>query len=375
MYKIENIKQTLHIYISGVIDGETCNKMSNDIINAKSAGSSELMMHINSYGGSVAGAYQLISTIRNTGMNFIAQNEGFAISAAGILLASANDSRCYDYSIALVHDPLIGGQTLNNTKGKDKEFLTKVKDGLMSILNVRFKMNIEDLKVMMSKETTMNAEEQLKIGLVDSIITTSNKPKISDEMEVLEVYNIFESFNKEINNKKEIEIIMDNKEIKNDVETVAVVENAVVETVETVENIDFKEVIAKLEIENKLLKVENFILVNKLEEKKDKIEDAVSKHGVEVLNTLLSFMSVQDVKVVEELKETKEKLEVVENKVTEIVNSANAVLDEVIKNDSKPDYEKMADEYFSINVSDSKRLELKAENETLYNKLFEIYYA
>lgn len=373
MYKIENIKQTLHIYISGVIDDETCNKMSNDIINAKSAGSSELMMHINSYGGSVAGAYQLISTIRNSGMNFIAQNEGFAISAAGILLASANDSRCYDYSIALVHDPLIGGQTLNNTKGKDKVFLTKVKDGLMSILNARFKMNIEDLKEMMSKETTMNADEQLKIGLVDSIISTSSKPNITDEMEVMEVYNIFESFKNEnkIENKKEIENIM-NEEIKKD-ETVAVIENVVV--VETVENIDFKEVIAKLEVENKLLKVENFILVNKMEDKKDKIEDAVKLHGVDVLNTLLSFMSVQDVKVVEELKETKEKLEVVENKVTEIVNSANAVLDEVIKNDSNPNYEEMAESYFGIKADNNKRLELKAENITLYNKLHDIYFA
>lgn len=369
MYKIENIKQTLHIYISGIIDDETCNKMSNDIINAKSAGSSELMMHINSYGGSVAGAYQLISTIRNSGMRFSATNEGFAISAAGILLASADESMCYDYSIALVHDPLIGGQTLANTKGKDKEFLTKVKDGLMSILNKRFKMDIEDLKVMMSKETTMNADEQLKIGLVDSIITTSSKPSITDEMEVMEVYNIFENFKN--NNKKEEENIMD-KEIKKEDEVVAVVENAVV--VETVENIDFKEVIAKLEVENKLLKVENFILVNKLEEKKDKIEDAVSKHGVEVLNTLLSFMTVSDVKVVEELKETKEKLEVVENKVTEIVNSANDILDSVIKNDSKPDYEKMAEEYFSINVADSKRLELKHENPELYSKLENVFF-
>jgi ATP-dependent Clp protease, protease subunit len=369
MYKIENIKQTLHIYISGVIDDETCNKMSNDIINAKSAGSSELMMHINSYGGSVAGAYQLISTIHNTGMNFIAQNEGFAISAAGILLASANDARCYDYSIALVHDPLIGGQTLNETKGKDKEFLTKVKDGLMSILNKRFKMDIEDLKVMMSKETTMNADEQKLIGLVDSIITTSNKPQIDDTMEVMEVYNIFESFKN--NNKKEEENIM---EIKKEDETVAVVENAVV--VETVENIDFKEVIAKLEAENKLLKVDNFILVNKLEEKKDKIEDAVKLHGVEVLNTLLSFMSVSDVKVVEELKETKEKLEVVENKVTEIVNSANDVLGNICSGnkDKSIDKAKEAEEYFGINVADTKRIELQHEDPIKYNELYNIFW-
>lgn len=366
MYKIENISDTLNVYISGIIDDDTCEKISKDIIYASEAGSKKLMMHINSYGGSVAGAYQLISTIKNAGISFIAQNEGFAISAAGILLASADEARAYDYSMALIHDPLMGGTTLKDTKGSDKEFLTKIKDGLMSILNRRLKMPKEQLDEMMSKETSMNADEQLSIGLVDSIISTNSKPNITKNMDIKEVWNIYEEFNK--NKTKEMEIKKENEDVK------VVAENKTIEAVENV--VDIKAIenkLADLVIENKKLKVENFILVNKFEDKKDKIEDAVEKHGISVLDTIFAFISNIENKV--EVSELKEKLEVVENKVTEIVNSANDLLDSVIVTNSTPNYEEMAEKYFGINADNSKRLELKAENIKLYNKLHDIYFA
>lgn len=367
MYKIENISGALNVYISGVMDDETCDNIAKDITYASEAGAKKLMMHINSYGGSVAGAYQLISSIKNSGMNFIAQNEGFAISAAGILLASADDARCFDYSMALIHDPLMGGTTLKDAKGSDKDFLTKIKDGLMSILNKRLKLPINELDEMMSKETSMNADEQLSIGLVDSIISTNSKPNISKNMDIKEVWNIYEQFN---NNKIKEENKMEVKDKLEDVK-VEVVENKI----ETVENVELKEIenkLADLILENKKLKVDNFILVNKFEDKKDKIENAVEKHGISVLDTIFAFISGIENKV--EVTELKEKLEVVENKVTEIVNTANDILESAIVTNGTPDYEAMSEKYFSIKADNSKRLELQAEDPQLYNKLHDIYF-
>lgn len=354
-YKIDNISGVLNVYISGVMDDDTCNKIAVDITNASEAGATELLMHINSYGGSVAGAYALISAIRNTNMRFVTQNEGFAISAAGILLAAGDESKAFDYSTALIHDPLIGGRTLKETDGADRNFLTKIKDGLMTVLNKRLKLDISELTKMMSKETSLNAIEQLALGLVDSIIETGSKPKILENLSMIEVWNIIDEHNNYFDTKENM------------------IENKIDEVADKA--IELENRMKDLVTENKSLKVENFILVNKLDAKKDLISNAVEKYGVDVLTTILEFV---DNKVVietkEEVKELEAKLETVENKLEEIVNKTNDDLDAIVSNTGSVDYSEMAEEYFGIKADNNKRLELKNENPSLHDKLFNIYY-
>ena len=177
MIRIENIKDEMNVYVSGIMDDAICSEISNSIKLGAAAGTKTVLMHINSYGGSVSGAWDIISTIKNAGLKFKAINEGFAISAASILLASADESQAFDYSTSMIHDPLLGGTTLEKTTGSARELLTAIKDGIMTVLNNRLKMPIEQLSNLLKKETSWNAQEQLSFGLVDSIITTSSKPQ------------------------------------------------------------------------------------------------------------------------------------------------------------------------------------------------------
>lgn len=203
MYTIKNESNSLNINIKGVITDEDSINMAVDIRNAIESGVKSIILHINSYGGSVLGAWEVISALKSAPSDVIIEaiNEGFAISAASVLLAAANISKAFSYSSAMIHDPLIGGVTLADAEGSDKEFLQSVKDGIMSIYQTKMKdLSPDAIANMMAVETSMNAAMQLKNGLVDEVITSEyTLPKNTKNLSTLEIYNIYN----EIHLKKE----------------------------------------------------------------------------------------------------------------------------------------------------------------------------
>ena len=397
--RIINSSDTLEVYISGKMDDEVCSNISNSIKAAAKAGIKQVVMHINSYGGSVAGAWDIIAAIKNSNLKLKAINEGFAISAASVLLASADEAKAFDYSTSMIHDPLANGVTLEKASGKTKELLIAIKDGIMNMLNNRLKLPIEELSDLLKKETSWNAKQQLEYGLVDEIISTKSKPNFTNDMDTLSIWNIIEDHNNlNINNlninsmtQEEIDVLVEeNKNLKAkiaELETEPVVEEVIepVEPVieptepvikEVVEPIIVTEPVIEKDkkvvepIANQLiidLKTENFILKNSLTNKSSMIENAVKLHGVEVLDTIINFIN-NDSKALET------KVVELQNIITNTVNVANDGIDSIINSGSVKDYETMAENIFGINGDSAARIEMKHDNPELHEKLFNIYY-
>lgn len=392
MIRIENTQDTLHFYVSGIMSDDSCKQISDAIKIGVEAGIKNVSGHLNTYGGSVAGAWDIISTIKSNNLHFTATNEGFAISAGAILLASANHSRAFDYSTSMIHDPMLQNKTLETTEGSARELLVAIKDGIMAIFSNRIKVAKDVLYNMLKKETSWNASDQLKYGLVDEILYTSTKPNIlKNELNDYKlIYNIIEEFNTNNNineliiknmTQEEIDaLVQENETLKAKIieletkisettpEVVIEDETAVVEPENPVkEECSSEEMAMKNELTN--LKVENFVLKNKLEEKSEMIENAVKLHGVEVLNTIFAFIN-NDSKALET------KVEELQNTIVTIANKANDEIQDIINNTGGKtvDYEKMAEDVFGMKADGSERLRIKNENPELHEKLFNIYY-
>lgn len=398
MIRIENTQDTLHFYISGVMTDDSCKEITNSIKLAIEAGIKKVHAHLNTYGGSVSGAWDIISLIKSNNLHFTATNEGFAISAGAVLLSASDHARAYDYSTSMIHDPMLNNKTLEKSDGSVKELLTAIKDGIMTIFSKRIKVTKDVLSNLLKKETSWNAYDQLKFGLVDEILYTSSKPELKNELKDLKlIYNIIEDFNSnnnineiivknmtqeeidalvsenetlkakiaELESKPEVEVEPVDEVKPDETLTEPITEPTVPEVTEECKPDETMKNSIELEITN--LKVENFILKNKLEDKSEMIENAVKLHGIDVLNTIFSFIS-------NDSKGLQEKVDSLQNTINKMVNDTNKSLDGIINNTGVVNYEDMAERVFGIKADGSERLKLKNENPELHDKLFNVYY-
>lgn len=403
MIRIENIEDTLHFYVTQAIEDKDCSDIIAQIQSAAESGIKNVVAHINSLGGSVAGVWGIISKIKEHKLYFTAINEGFAFSAGAILLASADVAKAYAYSTSMIHDPLAQGVTLKDAKGSTKRLLNKVKDGILSIFSNRIKnIELDDLKILLEDETSWNASDQLKNGLVDEIIYTNTTPILDNLLQDTDhkiIYNIINQFNTDNDLNKIINKTMTQEEIDNLIADKQALENKIKEledqlanmvekekpevedvvetpeeekpevedTIETPEEEKPEEVDETLKNELIDLKVENFILKNDLSDKANMISNAVTLHGVDVLNTISYFIKNDSV-------ELQNKVDELQATITNIVNETNDSLDGIVNNSGSIDYETMAENVFGMDSDGTERLRLKTENIELHNKLFNIYY-
>ena len=411
MYEIKNLGDTIDISINGVITDDGSTQLANEIKTAAKAGIKNVTLHINSYGGSVKGAYDIVTALIKSDMTVTAINEGFAISAASVILAAADVSKAFDYSTAMIHDPLLGNQSLNDTEGPMHNLLQAVKDGIIAIYSKRFKLPIEKISALMTAETSLNAIEQLNIGLVDEIIERKIKPIITKNENILEIYNLY---NEAINAENKINENMENNKIVENATTqdntqeekqacndmiactcpncgqnltvdpatseATVVENATdttaaetttetapAETTTETETATTQEQTA-CKTQNSLdeltaLKAENFILKNGLTEKSEIINESIVKYGVEILEVFKNFIVKEDSNKEKLFAEMKNIVMLVNNEINTEVNTSEKPMDKLA----------LANEIFDIKGDERKRLDIKKNNPELYDELFDIY--
>lgn len=326
------------------IIGDVTEKMIQPAIQQVSDSDADaFLLRINTEGGDVVQTFQLISELKNTGKPFYAINEGFAISCGAVILASADKSYGYPYSISLIHNPFYA-----ETEEVD-EFLMKVKDSLMSILSNKIKT--DNLSKLLDDETVWNANEAKEYGLIDEIIgvneiavNTYTKDEIKSFFNNKKILN---SMDKELNEKiqeeikKEVSEEQKPEEQKPEVTQEEEIKNGCGEGGEEVKNDGKDDRIAELE----RLITEKDAYIAELEAK---LEEATGKKE-EVIN-----------------KETLDKLgkEAIES-IKHLFNS------EAILNSD----EKLAEKIFDINGDETLRLKIREKQPELYNKLLKTYYS
>jgi ATP-dependent protease ClpP protease subunit len=131
---------------------------------------SKIKVRINSIGGSVLDGYSIVSAILNSKVPCDTYIDGLAASISGVIAMAGKKCYMADFGTLMLHNP---------SGVNDTAVLDLVKDTLVTILSNRTKQTPEEVSKMMDKETWLGANEALSMGLVDEVVTSVKKYKIS----------------------------------------------------------------------------------------------------------------------------------------------------------------------------------------------------
>ncbi|MCR4562241.1 MAG: ATP-dependent Clp protease proteolytic subunit [Bacilli bacterium] len=139
----------------------------------------EITIYIHSPGGSVSAGLIIVDAMQNVRAPIRTVDIGMAASMASVILASGSKGRrqIFEHAKVLIHQPMIvmGGETATNTTQARKlyEDMAHEQEILESIyaLHSCGKYTREDYMKLTDKgDYTMEADEAMKMALVDSII-------------------------------------------------------------------------------------------------------------------------------------------------------------------------------------------------------------
>ena len=144
-------------------------------------------VRINSVGGSVLDGYSIISSILSCSKPVNTYIDGLAASISGVIAMSGVKCYMMDYGTLMLHNP---------SGTNDQKVLDLVKETLVTILSNRCNKTPEQISAMMEKETWLNAEDAIKHGMVNEIVSSGKKVKIE---KTDSLYNMAIIYNKLIN--------------------------------------------------------------------------------------------------------------------------------------------------------------------------------
>lgn len=130
----------------------------------------KINVRINSIGGSVLDGYSIVSAILNCKVPCDTYIDGLAASISGVIAMAGKKCYMADFGTLMLHNP---------SGGNDQNVLDLVKNTLVTIFKNRTKLDEDTINKMMDKETWLGAGEALNLGLVDEVVTSAKKIKIS----------------------------------------------------------------------------------------------------------------------------------------------------------------------------------------------------
>jgi ATP-dependent Clp protease protease subunit len=130
---------------------------------------------LNSNGGNVNDGYAIYDVMRTAKSKIIVEVSGVANSAATIVLLGADKKLCYENVEIMIHD----GTSFANGNMRDVEnqveFLKKERNNYYKLLAERTKKSKKFWEQACLCDSYFDAEEALKLGLVDKIIKPKKK--------------------------------------------------------------------------------------------------------------------------------------------------------------------------------------------------------
>jgi len=161
------------IMLSGAIDDHSANIIIAQLIFlANEDSKKEIMLYINSPGGSVSSAMAIYDT-----MNYIKPDVsticiGIAASAAAVLLASGTKGKrfCLPNSEVMIHQVMGGAEGQASDIEIVARHILKIKERLNNILAKTTGKTAAEIEKDSDRDYYMSAEEAKKYGVVDAIL-------------------------------------------------------------------------------------------------------------------------------------------------------------------------------------------------------------
>lgn len=157
-----------HIYIDGVISEGYHLQVKKQLEGLQNA--DKIIVHIQSPGGSVYAGYNTYHVLKSAGKPIEAIIEGECQSIATFISLAADKVIARNPSIYMIHNPytFLEGDAAVMENGANE--LRKIEDVMISAYQAKTKLPEDQLREMMSKETSMTAHEAQKMGFVDEVV-------------------------------------------------------------------------------------------------------------------------------------------------------------------------------------------------------------
>lgn len=153
-------------------------------------GVEEVVIEINSIGGSIKEGFSIFSAIKDAPFNTVTRVVGIAASMAGIISQAGDKRVIMDYGIFHAHGPQVP-----SGKKVDGDLLSKMLGSLKTMIGVKANLTEAQVSEILGKETVLTALEAKEMGFFDEIeISRGAKPELSitNNLEALyEMANIY----------------------------------------------------------------------------------------------------------------------------------------------------------------------------------------
>lgn len=160
------------IFLSGEITDDTANLVIAQLIflEAKDP-TKDIMMYINSPGGSVSAGFGIYDTMNYIKCDVSTICVGLAASMAAFLLSSGAKGKryCLPNSEVMIHQPLGGCQGQASDIAIQAGHIDKIKKRLNKILSENTGKHISEIEKDTDRDNYLSAKEALDYGLVDKI--------------------------------------------------------------------------------------------------------------------------------------------------------------------------------------------------------------
>lgn len=160
------------IFLTGEINDQTANLVIAQLIYLEGKDpDKDIMMYINSPGGSVVAGMAIYDTMNYIKCDVCTICIGMAASMAAILLSSGTKGKRYALanSEVMIHQPLGGFQGQASDIKIHAAHMEKTKKTINRILSENTGMPIETVEKDTDRDNFMSAEEAKKYGLIDKI--------------------------------------------------------------------------------------------------------------------------------------------------------------------------------------------------------------
>ena len=278
----------LHGVVGREINGPA---LAQEINYLNNIGATKITLRINSVGGLISEGFSVVAALLNSKAEIHTFNEGTADSMALVILASGDAGKrgAYDYATGIIHDPLIGGVTLEDIEDvKLKDFMTKTKNQLVTIFENTTGKSREEISDAMKEELMLDSKQLKEFGIVDFIQKSKKQPKIkalASAMERMAACSEFiDNQNLEMEFKKDLEAANEKLEAQSTklVEATNEVQNLKAENTALVEKLEAFEASARKQA------VDAAIECGKFDETDREFLEAQAAKDLEGFNTMVS---------------------------------------------------------------------------------------
>lgn len=168
------------VFLGTAIDDQVANAIVAQLLFLdKEDPQKDITMYINSPGGHIYAGLAIIDTMRLVKPDLVTVAIGSTASFGTVILSSGTKGKRFSLpnSMVHIHQPLVSGGISGQASDIEieaKEIL-RLKDLLTTILSKNTGQSYERITQDSDRDKHMNAEEALKYGLIDKIITSNDK--------------------------------------------------------------------------------------------------------------------------------------------------------------------------------------------------------